>query len=107
MPEYLSLIGTSKASARARDFFDIYTAREHFDVDLGTSKNAALLKAVFDAKRVPLRLLGRIGDYREYHRPDFASVEDTVKPSTELKSFDFYFDYVLRLCAGLQPLWNV
>ena len=107
MPEYLSLIGTSKVSARARDFFDIYTAREHFDVDLGTSKNAALLKAVFDAKRVPLRLLGRIGDYREYHRPDFASVEDTVKASTELKPFNFYFDYVLRLCEGLQPLWNV
>ncbi len=52
---------------------------------------AALLKAVFDAKRVPLRLLGRIGDYREYHRPDFASVEATVKPSTELKSFDFLY----------------
>jgi len=107
MPEYGPLIGISKASARARDFFDIYTALEHFDVDLGTPENAALLKAVFDAKRVPLQLLGRIGDYREYHRPDFVSVEATVKPSTELKSFDFYFDYVLRLCEGLQPLWDV
>lgn len=98
MPEYDKFIGKSYSTARARDFFDIHTAMEHFNIDLTTEKNVVLLKNIFKAKKVPLRLIGKIKDYREFHRPDFISVETTVKPSYKLKEFDYYFDYVLSKC---------
>jgi len=70
---------------------------------LTADANRELLKGMFDAKRVPLRLLTRIRDHREFHRPDFASVKDTVKPNVRLRDFDFYFDYVVTLVESLQP----
>ena len=92
--------------ARARDFFDIYTVMEHFGMKLIASPTSSLLKNVFEAKQVPPALIGRIGQYREYHRPDFASVQATVKPNTKLNGFDFYFDYVVERCQHLKPLWE-
>jgi hypothetical protein len=65
-----------------------------------------LIKRVFARKKVPLTLLGKIADFREYHRTDYARVQDTVKPGQELREFDFYFDYVLRICEDLEALWN-
>jgi hypothetical protein len=44
---------------------------------------------------VPLNLLGKIKDYREFHRPDFISVVNTVKGGVKLMDYDFYFDYVV------------
>jgi len=104
MPEYAP---NSTKTARARDFFDIYTVIECFKVDLASPQNVNLLKSIFEAKKVPLSLIGQIGQYREYHRPDFASVEATVKPNTELETFDFYFDYLVDKCKGLKPLWEI
>jgi predicted nucleotidyltransferase component of viral defense system len=103
MPEYTP---NTTRGARARDFFDIYTVMEHFGMTLIASPTSSLLKNVFEAKRVPLALIGRIGQYREYHRPDFASVQATVKPNTRLKDFDFYFDYVVDRCRHLKTLWE-
>ena len=96
MPEYLKIVKSSFGSARARDFFDIYTTIEFFKIDLTKPENIELLKNIFDAKRVPLALLEKIPDYRDYHRQDFPSVEKTVILVTELKDFDFYFDYVVE-----------
>ncbi len=104
MPEYTP---NSTKTARARDFFDIYTVMKHFKINLTSPRNDDLLRKIFDAKKVPLSLIGKITQYREYHRPDFASVEATAKPKTRLKTFDFYFDYVMNKCKALQTLWEV
>jgi predicted nucleotidyltransferase component of viral defense system len=107
MPEYRKSVKSHPASARARDFFDIYIIIEKFDIKLASEENIELLKRIFAAKNVPLELIGRIGKYREYHRSDFPSVRDTVKPGVTLKNFDFYFEYVVKKCKALEPLWKV
>ncbi len=104
MPEYTP---NSTKTARARDFFDIYTVMEYFEIDFTSLNNVSLLKNIFEAKKVPLLLIGEINRYREYHRPDYISVEATAKPSIKLKSFDFYFDYVIDKCKCLQSLWEM
>jgi hypothetical protein len=104
MPDYT--VNTTP-TARARDFFDIYTVMQHFKMDLATPGNADMLRAVFDAKEVPLTLLGKIRQFKNYHSPDFASVKATVKPNRVLKDFDFYFDFIVQLCESLKPLWIV
>lgn len=101
MPDYIKRIGKSYSTARARDFFDIYTVLEHFDIDLTSTENIDLLKRIFKQKEVSLNSIAGIKDYREYHRKDFAAVQDTVKPHVELKDYDFYFDYVIDKCGEL------
>jgi len=110
MPEYAEVVNSPSQSPRARDFFDIHTILEHFAIALDAPDNHELLGNIFDAKRVPLKLLGQIAEYRDFHREDFTSVQDTVKPDVELKDFDFYFDYVISaiesLAPGLKALWE-
>ena len=48
---------------------------------------------------MPLELIGKIAGFREFHRPDFKSVLDTVKPGVALLDFDFYFDFVVEQTA--------
>lgn len=105
MPEYVALVH-SHPSARARDFVDIHTVTEHFSIDFTSGSFLDLLRAVFDVKRVPLALICSIGEFREYHRHDFAAVRDTVKPDAHLEEFDFYFDYVVDKCRDLETLWD-
>lgn len=107
MPEYDEEVKDPSRSARARDFFDIYTVLEHFNISLTAKENIELLNNIFDAKRVPLAFIGRIHNYREYHRSDFDAVKDTVKSGIQLRDFDFYFDYVLKKCEALKSLWEV
>jgi len=106
MPEYDHIIPNVGKSARARDFFDIYTIFECCNFDIALNENIELLRNIFAAKRVPLSLIQKIPDYREFHRPDFVSVKDTVKANVELKEFDFYFDYVVEKIAVLKALWE-
>ena len=108
MPEYREYVKNPSQSARARDFYDIYTILESFHLNLLSEENTGLLTCIFQAKRVPLSLIGRIPESREFHRVDFTSVRDTVKPGRQLKDFDFYFDYVVNnCCERLEPFWNV
>ena len=65
------------------------------------------MKRIFEVKRVPLFLIGKIGESREFHRPDFEAVVATVKQNIELRDFDFYFDYVVTRCNELKSLWVV
>lgn len=102
MPEYGEFVANPSQSARARDFFDIYTIFENFRIDLKSKENVEILKNIFSAKRVPLYLIGKIDEYREFHRPDFSSLKDTVKTAAALKNFDFYFDYVLEKLKRLE-----
>ena len=104
MPEYAEIVGKSHVSARARDFLDFHTVVEHFKLNLLDARNIAALKAVFEAKRVPLDLLGEVHRHREFHRPDFRAVMATVKPGTGLESFDFYLDFVVEQCRGILDL---
>ena len=96
----------SHPSGRARDFVDIQTAAEAFSVDFRSNEFAEVIQGMFEAKRVPLRLIGEIQHYREFHREDFAAVRATVKPEVQLREFDYYFEYVLERCALLEPLWH-
>lgn len=104
MPEYGAIVKSRSQSARAKDFFDIYVVCEHFGIDFSAPRNKRLVEAIFRAKRVPLELIPRILEHREYHRQGFASLRDTVRRTTELREFDFYFDYVVRRCRELHPL---
>jgi hypothetical protein len=84
-------------SQRARDFFDIYTLVETLQLNLVSTKAVNMTRAMFKLKRVELAWLGNIEKYREFHRAGFTAVQDTVSPGVEIKSFDFYFDYVVDL----------
>jgi hypothetical protein len=106
MPEYATVISRAGRSARARDFFDLYTILEHWKIDLMTAENIELIQNVFGAKIVPLSLIQKIEEYREFHRPDFSSVIDTIKADVELRDFDFYFDYVVAKLLPSKTLWE-
>ena len=107
MPEYSSVIRRGRAGgARARDFVDIHVLETELALDLTSEQTWETLAGMFDVKKVPLSLLGKIGEFREFHRADFPAVQATVDPGTKLEDFDFYFDFVLALVAKLEPLWN-
>jgi predicted nucleotidyltransferase component of viral defense system len=107
MPEYKKIVKSSHQTARARDFVDIYYLLKKFTIEIDSRENIDLLKCIFRAKKVPLKLIGEIGNYREFHRQDFDSVKDTVKPGIKLKDFDYYFDYTIRICKPLKALWKI
>ena len=101
MEEYTPAGKTRRA--RARDFFDIHTivTRTGFRFDSPLSLDLARL--IFAAKEVPLALLGKIKDQREFHRADWPGVRSAV--AEPLQEFDFYFDFVLREIEPLHSLW--
>jgi len=103
MPEYPH---KGHPSARARDFYDIHEAVSQRSIDLTSPENIAVLHHIFDAKRVPLSLLAKVSDFREFHRPDWPSVTDSVVEKN-MESFDFYFDFVLGEIEKLKALGEV
>jgi hypothetical protein len=108
MPEYLAIVHKATSTARARDFFDIFAIMKYVRIDVTSAENLELARNIFQAKSVPLFLIGRIPEYRDFHRLDFPSVQNTVKPSVKLKDFDYYFDFVVDNCvAPLETLWKV
>jgi hypothetical protein len=100
MPEYTE---PRLASTRARDFFDIHETITKRSIDLTASANLELLRLIFDAKKVPLALLARVRDTREFHRPDWLAVETSVAGGPA-NGFDFYFDFVLAQIERLKSL---
>lgn len=108
MPEYGPMIKRSRSGAsRAKDFVDIHTLVTEREINMSTANNSSLVSHMFEAKKVPLSLLGLIHKYREFHQITFQAVRATVKPRVVLKEFGFYFDFVLDLVERLKPLWNV
>jgi hypothetical protein len=74
------------------------------NLNLGSVQNLELVKQIFAAKQVPLLLLGRIRQYREFHRPDWPAV--VAATSGQLQEFDFYFDFVVaQVEEHLKSLW--
>lgn len=107
MPEYGPVVlRTRPTGGRARDFIDIHELMNSGLADTNSEQFPSLVRKVFDIKRVPLSLLGKIEEFREFHRPDFVSVIDTVKPGKKVAEYDVYFDHVVDLCRTLESLWN-
>ena len=105
MPEYCQLV-RRMGRARARDFFDIITILESTSIDMSEPSFQRLLSTAFEAKRVPLALLSRIGEMKEFHRSDFKAVQDSARIPGRIKGYDHYFDSVIRVIQGLKPLWE-
>jgi hypothetical protein len=72
-------------------------------VDLSTEENKILIRNIFEAKKVPLSLLGEIVHQREFHRPDWPAVVHAT--TGELRDFDFYFEFVINQVERLESLW--
>ena len=100
LPEYTARL---HKTARARDFYDIHALVAEARVDLSSSKNLELARNIFAAKHVPLELIPRIAEAREQHRPDWPSVEASVTGT--LRSFDYYFDFVVHQIQLMKSLW--
>ncbi len=101
MPEYRN---PERATARARDFYDIHTAVTGRNVDIDTDEFRSLVREVFKAKKVPLALIGKIKEHREFHRVDWSAVENTVRDRPP-GDFDFYFDFTVKQARKLEALW--
>lgn len=102
MPEY-----TMKRypSARARDFYDIQLIASLTGMSFNSPENLDLVRHIFAAKEVPLTLLEKIKDQKEFHRPDW----DNVKVSSnnpKLGEFDDYFDFVVERVNSMKTLWE-
>ena len=104
MPDYKLRLNPN---SRARDFFDIYSITQHFSIDPFATENLDLLRNIFAAKKVPLELIRNIVNQKEFHKPDFISVVDTVKPDTKLQTYDFYFDFVVNLTTKLSQALRI
>lgn len=102
MPDYPL---RQRPTARARDFYDIYMILLWRHIDLRDPETHGLARNIFEAKSVSLKLLSRIGEYREFHRQDWPQVQNAV--ILRLREFDFYFDSVLENVDFLKPLWEV
>jgi hypothetical protein len=90
---------------RSRDFYDIHAlAKSRFKVDVAA--DPALVRAMFDVKEVPLRLLGLVGQTREFHRTNWQNVVGTIAGERP-GSFDLYFDFVLAEIERLHSFWKV
>jgi hypothetical protein len=101
MPDY-SVFRTKRP--RARDFYDIYEIVHENGIDLAVARNRSTLSAIFAAKQVPLKLLGNICLYRDYHAQDWPAVETALSGSYH--KFDVYFDFVSTLASRLNAFWN-
>lgn len=95
--------GRRNKKPRARDFYDIH-AIVRSGVVLQTTENKHFVRAAFDAKEVPLSLLGQIESVRDFHEPDWPSVANSIA-ARENRDFGFYFDFVVREVIKLEPLW--
>lgn len=93
--EYSVIINTKTQRERARDFYDIYTLMEHFQINIFTPESKELLQHIFNAKRVPLEYISLARNYKKRHEQGFQSVQQSLFIGEEIKDFDFYFEYVL------------
>lgn len=100
MPEYRL---ARHAHPRARDFFDIHELVTNAGVRFGAVENLPVTRAMFAAKKVPLTLIPRIREHREFHRPDWPAVEASV--GVRPRTFDYYFDFVVAEADALESLW--
>ncbi len=102
MPEYTL---QRHPSARARDFYDIHLIASLTGQTLHSPENLDLVRHIFSAKEVPVRLLGKIKDQKEFHRPDWDSVKSSSN-NDNLAEFDYYFDFVVKQVDSMKAIWD-
>lgn len=88
---------------RARDFYDIHAAIVEGGVSFESSSVQTLVVEMFASKEVPLELIGRLDEQRDFHRTEWPAVVNAV--SVTLRDFDYYFDYILEEVRVLEPIW--
>ena len=101
VPEYKEIVKSMTPKSRARDFFDIYTLMTHFSVDLTKTENIELLKNILAVKNVPISFLAKISDSKKLHEESYTQLKDTIRSFEKLESFDYYFEFVLKLTAEI------
>jgi hypothetical protein len=74
-------------------------------MDFNSPENLELLRHIFAAKEVALGLLGKIKDQREFHRPDWESVQTSFNDG-KLLEFDIYFEFVVKQVNSMKALWE-
>lgn len=99
MPEYEL---RPYAKPRARDFYDIHTIINAGNIDVAAPENIELVKHIFEAKEVPLYLLEKIKETRDFHSADWEAVKQST--SGEIEEFGFYFDFVVREVSKLKAV---
>lgn len=102
MPEYTL---QRNPSARARDFYDIHLIVSLTGMSLNSPESLDLVRHIFAAKEVPLALLGKIKNQKEFHRPDWDSVKASAN-NDALAEFDDYFDFVVQQVNSMKALWE-
>jgi hypothetical protein len=107
MRGYRSIVLSSSARPRARDFFDIHRLITTNGLVLGSDDGLRILTEMFRVKRVPLQLLGEISAARDFHRENFRSVQDTVQKGVSLLEFDAYVDFLVEQLRPLQARWEI
>jgi len=108
LPEYKSVVPSINGRPRPRDFFDIYNVSKSLSVDFENSEFHSIIKEVFTVKRVPLSYLDKIKSQREFHQSTFdSSVKISVPADFDLKSFDYYFEFVCANISKLEGLWKI
>lgn len=95
MPEYGEIIkNKSLGNQRARDFFDIEALIIKFKINLGDERIQNIVKMMFEAKKVPLNLLNKIHETKSFHEIGYDEVRATMDPGTEIRPFEYYFNFV-------------
>jgi len=100
MPEYRH----KHPRPRARDFYDIYTTVTRRALDLTLPENGELFRHIFAAKHVPVALLSRIAEVKDFHEPDWDAVKATVVG--DVFEFDTYFNFVVEEASRLHAIWD-
>lgn len=101
MPEYAH---STKRKPRARDFYDIHAVAIEANVNLASHEYHELVRSVFSAKDVPLRLLAHMERDLPFHKGDWDSVRISLPP-TKSDNFEFYANFVIDIAGRLQCLW--
>jgi hypothetical protein len=91
---------------RSRDFYDLHAVVTEGGVDLGHPDLHALVRASFDQKEVPLRLIAELHRYAEFHEQDWQQVLNAI-PAGKPREFGFYTGFVVAEARKLQTLWDV
>lgn len=97
MPEYAEVIRRNGlGNQRARDFIDIEALVKKFNINLEMNRAKHMVEHMFAMKNVPLQLLGRLQDTKDFHALGYEEVRAAMKPGVEVEAFDYYFDFVVE-----------
>lgn len=98
-----SQITANVKRSRSRDLYDIWVICEYFAINLGA--HLEVVQAVFNAKRVDMKLLNDLDSVKDLHYASWSDVELSV--AEEIEDFNFYFEYVNNFAKKLYTKWKI